>query len=100
MKINKYTLVHITLAISSILMFKNCVNSPNGAIDLSPPLSEFNTDFYGLKLKSSMHLYKDDFKALLIKTNKSPIIVYCTEHYEYESISKVIKPDTTYYIVR
>ena len=81
-------------------MFKNCVNSPNGAIDLSPPLSEFNTDFYGLKLKSSMHSYRDDFKKLLIKTNGSSIMVYCTEHYEYESISKVIKPDTTYYIVR
>ena len=90
----------MTLAISSILMFKNCTTSPNGAIDLSPPLSEFNTDFYGLKLKSSMHSYRDDFKKLLIKTNGSPITMYCIEHYEYESISKVIKPDTTYYIVR
>ena len=100
MKINKYTLIHITLAISSILMFKNCTTSPNGAIDLSPPLSEFNTDFYGLKLKSSTHLYKDDFKALLIKTNGSPIAMYCIEHYEYESIQIINKPDTTHYIVR
>lgn len=97
----------MTLAISSILMFKNCVNSPNGAIDLSPRLESpeksntpVSTDFYGLKLKSSMHSYRDDFKKLLIKTNGSSIMVYCTEHYEYESISKVIKPDTTYYIVR
>ena len=97
----------MTLAISSILMFKNCTNSPNGAIDLSPeksntPVSSVtkSTDFYGLKLKSSMHLYKDDFKKLLIKTNGSSIMVYCTEHFKYESISKIIKPDTTYYIVR
>ena len=98
----------MTLAISSILMFKNCTTSPNGAIDLSPRLEspeksnsvKENTDFYGLKLKSSMHSYRDDFKKLLIKTNGSSIMVYCTEHFKYESISKIIKPDTTYYIVR
>ena len=82
-----------------LFLFIGCTNAPNGAIDLSPKEPRVK-EGYALNLTTGEHLYKDDFIQLLIETHGERVAMYCIEHYRYEVISVINKPDTTIYIVR
>ena len=82
-----------------LLIFFGCANTPNGAIDLTPEHG-WVKEGYALNLSTGEHLYRDDFVELLIKTHGERVAMYCIEHYKYESIQVINRPDTTYSIVR
>lgn len=99
MRVTKYTLIHIVLALVTIIILKGCANTPNGAIDLSPK-KPYVKEGFALELNSGRHLYEDDFAKLLIKTHGLKVAMYCIDHYQYETVEVIHKSDTTVYIVR
>jgi len=82
-----------------LLIFIGCANTPNGAIDLSPK-EPFVREGYELNLNLRKHMYKDDYVQLLIETRGQRVAMYCIEHFRYEIVSVIHKPDTIIYIVR
>ena len=82
-----------------LFLLFGCANTPSGAIDLSPK-EPWVKEGYALNLTTGEHLYKDDFIQLLIETHGERVAMYCIEHYRYEVISVINRPDTTIYIVR
>lgn len=83
-----------------ILIFcLGCADTPSGAIDLTPK-KRWVKEGYKLNQNDRNHLYKEDYKYLLIRTRGKAVAMYCIEHYRYEKISIIRKPDTTIYIVR
>ena len=99
MKINKITLIHVLVALITIIIISNCADTSNGAIDLSPKV-EWVKDGYALEVGTRKHLYKDDFIKLLVDTHGERVAMYCIEHYRYETIQIINRSDTTTYIVR
>jgi len=86
-------------ALIILILCLGCVNTQSGAIDLTPK-ERWVKEGYALNLNDRNHLYRDNYEELLIKTRGEPVAMYCIEHYRYEKISIIHKPDTTIYIVR
>ena len=86
-------------ALTILILCLGCANTQSGAIDLTPKERWVKTG-YALNQNDRNHLYKEDYKYLLIQTHGKPVAMYCIEHYRYEKISIIHKPDTIIYIVR
>ena len=86
-------------ALTILIFCLGCANTQSGAIDLTPK-ERWIREGYKLNLNERSHLYRDNYEELLIETRGEPVAMYCIEHYRYEKISIMRKPDTTIYIVR
>lgn len=86
-------------ALIILILCLGCANTPSGAIDLTPK-ERWVKEGYILNQNDRNHLYRDNYKELLIKTLGKTVAMYCIEHYRYEKISIIHKPDTIIYIVR
>ena len=90
----------IVLIILSIVILNGCVNTPSGAIDLSPdePIKEVGFELMSFKVK---HRFKLNYREVLKEKISAEVSLYCLEHYVWHTIVREVSLDDTYsYTIR